>query len=227
MKDGFILQCKYKERFARWGAEKGYAILMAIFEYEETGSITLPDSYYDAFEPIKEDLDAKRKAYEERCRQNAENGAKGGRPKKTEQNPQKPTETEKSKRLSEKPKKADKDKDKDKEKDKDISLYGFEEFWGAYPRKVGKPTARKAWEKLNMTPDLLDKMLKAIQSWKRSEQWQEERYIPHPTTWLNQERWNDEPPKPKKGHGEYIQREIKTNERFGLEYITEADDDDT
>ncbi len=34
----------------------------------------------------------------------------------------------------------------------------------------------------------------ALEQHRRSEQWGKEdgRYISHPTTWLNQERWNDE-----------------------------------
>lgn len=48
--------------------------------------------------------------YMARCEQNATNGAKGGRPKKQ-------TDSEKTERFFEKPKKADKDKDKDKDKD--------------------------------------------------------------------------------------------------------------
>ena len=66
----------------------------------------------------------------------------------------------------------------------------FESFWAAYPRKVGKGAAFKVWEK-NHRPSL-DKILEAIERQKQTEQWQDEKYIPHPTTWLNQGRWDDE-----------------------------------
>ena len=71
----------------------------------------------------------------------------------------------------------------------------FEAFWKAYPRKESKPTARKAFEKINPDDELLKKMLSAIEKWKETSQWQEDggRYIPHPSTWLNQQRWEDEP----------------------------------
>ena len=71
----------------------------------------------------------------------------------------------------------------------------FERFWKAYPRKESKPTARNAFEKLKVDDELLEKMLKSIEKWKGSSQWQEDggRFIPHPSTWLNQQRWEDEP----------------------------------
>ena len=41
-------------------------------------------------------------------------------------------------------------------------------------------------------------MLKSIEAWKKSEQWQDKQYIPHPSTWLNGKRWEDEVPAPTK-----------------------------
>ncbi len=43
--------------------------------------------------------------------------------------------------------------------------------------------------------DLVEVMLAALGDQLRSEQWRKDggRYIPHPTTWLNQTRWEDEP----------------------------------
>lgn len=70
----------------------------------------------------------------------------------------------------------------------------FDRFWAAYPRKEGKGTARKAWNKIKPGKALVDKILLAVAFAKTSEQWQREngRYIPHPTTWLNGGRWDDE-----------------------------------
>lgn len=70
----------------------------------------------------------------------------------------------------------------------------FEQFWAAYPRKTGKGVARKAFVKaLRLTT--LDTMLTAIQWQRQQEQWVKAggQFIPHPSTWLNQERWADEP----------------------------------
>lgn len=70
----------------------------------------------------------------------------------------------------------------------------FEQFWQAYPRKTGKGVARKAFAKaLRVTT--LDTILTALEWQRRQEQWikQGGQFIPHPSTWLNQERWDDEP----------------------------------
>ena len=68
----------------------------------------------------------------------------------------------------------------------------FEEFWKRYPRKTNKGFARKVFDKLKVDDDLLKKMIHAIEQQKRSEQWKNPQYIPHPSTWLNGERWEDE-----------------------------------
>lgn len=71
---------------------------------------------------------------------------------------------------------------------------GFAKFWQAYPRRVGKANALKAWGKLSPDDDLTEKIVGAVERQKRTDQWQrdEGRYIPHPATWLNQRRWEDE-----------------------------------
>lgn len=75
---------------------------------------------------------------------------------------------------------------------KNIYTSDFESFWTAYPRKVGKMAAFKAWQR--NSPPSLEKILNAIEQQKKAEQWQDERFIPHPKTWLNQARWDDEIP---------------------------------
>jgi hypothetical protein len=70
----------------------------------------------------------------------------------------------------------------------------FDEFWKAYPNKVGKDAARKAFDKRKVTRALLDEMLAAIARQRQSKQWADDggKYIPHPSTWLNEGRWMDE-----------------------------------
>lgn len=69
----------------------------------------------------------------------------------------------------------------------------FEMFWKDYPRRTAKPAAKKAFKKLKPTMHLLAKMQQAIANQKATV-WKdkEEQYIPHPATWLNNERWEDE-----------------------------------
>jgi hypothetical protein len=70
---------------------------------------------------------------------------------------------------------------------------GFDEFWSAYPRKVGKEDALKAFVKISPDAELLAVMLKAIAAQSKSEQWAKDRqFIPHPATWLNGKRWQDD-----------------------------------
>lgn len=73
----------------------------------------------------------------------------------------------------------------------------FDVFWDAYPRKVGKPKAESAFRKANPSGPVLEAMLVAIVTQKRSAQWTRDggEFIPHPATWLNQRRWEDELPK--------------------------------
>ena len=73
----------------------------------------------------------------------------------------------------------------------------FGAFWTAYPNKKAKPAALKAFTKLKPDTALLDEMLKAIATQKQWAQWQKDngQYIPMPSTWLNQRRWEDELPK--------------------------------
>lgn len=67
----------------------------------------------------------------------------------------------------------------------------FAAFWSAYPKKVGKPAAERAFKKVKEADYPL--LLPAIEQHKRSKQWQKNdaEFIPNPSTWLNQERWND------------------------------------
>jgi len=72
----------------------------------------------------------------------------------------------------------------------------FKTYWSAYPKKTGKGAAKKAWAKINPSAALLQKILTALEWQTKSEQWTKDRgqFIPNPATYLNQERWEDEPP---------------------------------
>lgn len=68
---------------------------------------------------------------------------------------------------------------------------GFDRFWAAYPRKVGKGAAEKSYERIKPDAQLITRMLMAISVQKNSDTWKRG-YIPNPATWLNQRRWDDE-----------------------------------
>ena len=70
----------------------------------------------------------------------------------------------------------------------------FEEFWEAYPRKVGKGDARRRWKKINPSQELYEQIMKAVAAQKTSIQWNKDggQFIPYPATWLHREGWDDE-----------------------------------
>lgn len=70
----------------------------------------------------------------------------------------------------------------------------FEVFWKKYPRKVARPQAEKIWKKIKPNDELLNKMLVAIDQQELHKR--EKDFVPHPSTWLNNNRWEDEIPKP-------------------------------
>ena len=63
----------------------------------------------------------------------------------------------------------------------------FETFYSSYPKKVAKPNARKAWDKNKCK---LEEVLPALEKHKKT--WNDPQFIPHPATWLNQRRWEDD-----------------------------------
>jgi hypothetical protein len=69
----------------------------------------------------------------------------------------------------------------------------FEKFWSEYPKKIGKKKAEQAFGHI-LAHYTIENILAGLAKWKESDQWKKEkgRYIPHPTTWINGERWNDE-----------------------------------
>lgn len=71
----------------------------------------------------------------------------------------------------------------------DISA--FDRFWIAYPKKVAKGDALKAWKALSPDDALTEAILAALAGAK----WPEDRqFIPYPASWLRDRRWEDEKP---------------------------------
>jgi hypothetical protein len=70
----------------------------------------------------------------------------------------------------------------------------FDQFWAAYPRRVGKQDAQKAWAKIKPDAVVQALILKAIENQKQGADWRKEdgQFIPHPATWLRAGRWLDE-----------------------------------
>ena len=72
----------------------------------------------------------------------------------------------------------------------------FARFWTAYPRKVGKGAALKAWQRIKPDEALAARILASVEEHAATSEWQQDggQFIPHPRTFLAQGRWDDEFP---------------------------------
>ena len=68
----------------------------------------------------------------------------------------------------------------------------FEEFWNAYPRKVGKQKAATKY-KAAIKRSSEDAVIDGAHRLANDPNLPEQTFIPHPTTWLERDGWNDEP----------------------------------
>lgn len=132
--------------------------------------------------------------YASKCAKLRENGRQGGRGHKADGSEENQKLSDKANGFEKNQMPPRKDKDNNTPPTPSKGEERFKAFWKAYPRKVGKEAAKKAFLRLKVTDDQLADMLAAIETQKLSFQWQREggQYIPHPTTWLNQGRWEDE-----------------------------------
>lgn len=76
----------------------------------------------------------------------------------------------------------------------DIKTLRFAQFWTVYPKKKSKGSAEKAFNRISPDEPLFNRILAAVESWKKSPDWQREngQFIPYPASWLNAKGWEDE-----------------------------------
>lgn len=185
---GIMLYFDIKEPLKDFSDEERGKLVWALLEYAENG--TLPQfsgSLKTAFNFIKKDIDRDIEKYFNRCQKNKENISK--RYDCIQSNT-----TVNNRQQSLLNKNKDKDKNKNKNKIKENYNLLFAQFWDMYPKKKGKQAAEKAFQKIAPDEALLKTMLNAIEEQKKSAEWQKDngQYIPHPATWLNGRRWEDE-----------------------------------
>lgn len=74
---------------------------------------------------------------------------------------------------------------------------GFDAFWRAYPRKVNKAAAERAWKRLKPRKELEARIENDVRKRASSPDWTKEagQFIPHPASYLNGRRWEDEEPR--------------------------------
>jgi hypothetical protein len=98
---------------------------------------------------------------------------------------------------------------------------GFAAFWRAYPRKVGKGQAERAYAKAIKlaSPETI---LTAAQRYASERAGQDPQYTRHPATWLNGKGWEDEPAKQERSTHD----SQSYDERRRAEQQRKSDDDD-
>lgn len=69
----------------------------------------------------------------------------------------------------------------------------FDLFWEAYPRKYHRPSAQRSWQALSPSPELVEKIMMAVDNQRQSEAWirSDGRYIPSPAKWIRGQMWNN------------------------------------
>ena len=214
-KKGFVLYYDYRQHLALLNNEERGQLLTALLDYGELGKEPeLEGAAQMAFSFIRWQMDRDAAKYAETCRKRSEAGKQGGRPKAKETD-EKQTEAKKANAFSEKQteaKKADTNTNTNTNKDTntntntdinnppnpqggtDAQERRFAEFWAEYPKKVGKKAAHTAWKRLKPDAELFDSIMHAVRAAKNSDQWTREggRFVPNPSTWINQGRWDDE-----------------------------------
>ena len=198
---GFVFQDEYLARLAKLSDQEVGRLVRALAEYHTNGNEPeLAGRESVAFDFIKVDIDKADAAYQAKCN----NMRRGGSQESVDNNCEQLTaiapnceQLTPNKNIN-----INKKEKKDKEIAKAISRPTasetdrlFDKFWSVYPRHEGKQNAVKAFAKLKVDDTLLETMISAILKQKQSAQWQEARFIPHPATWLNGHRWEDEPTK--------------------------------
>lgn len=70
----------------------------------------------------------------------------------------------------------------------------FAKFYQAYPRKVGRGQAERAWRGAIRAGAKPAEIISGLEAQLPAMREQDQRFVPHPATWLNGQRWLDEPP---------------------------------
>lgn len=211
-KNSFILHKDKLSVVQEMTDEQAGIFIKAIYQYQINSTLpTLDFGIKMAVLPFIHQFKNDNEQYQIICERNKNNGLNGGRPK----NPVDSLETQKTQSVNLEPRKPDReilidtdreiliDRNDIKEKNtkKEISTEHesiFESFWKKYPRHVSKKKSKDIFLKLiaqSKNPnsllleikDGLDSFLNHIAAKQTKPE-----FIPHCTTWLNQERWKDD-----------------------------------
>lgn len=180
--------------FEALGGDECKALLLAMVRYHKEG--TEPPEFEGLANMAATFVFPQLERAKEVSRARAEAGSRGGRAgrKQTEANASKPKQTKATKTNTNTNTTTNTNTNTTTNTTDPSRDRPFDEFWTCYPKKVGKEAARKAWAKLSPDDALCDTILSAVEAQKRSPQWCRDggQFIPNPSTWLNEKRWEDQ-----------------------------------
>lgn len=181
-RDSFVFYRSFYEAIKDLDTIEQSNLLCAICELALNGNeIELNGISSTIFKLIKPQINANLKRYK--------NGSKGGRPK-TENKPK-----ENQNKTKHKPNVND-NVNENVNENIYVHLHAqwFDAFWDLYPRKVNKKKSKEKFFKICKDENTFNAIMRGLKKQIKTSQWQKEsgQYVPHPTTWLNGERWQDE-----------------------------------
>lgn len=130
-KESFLIYKSFYEPIKYLSNEQLGRLLRAIFEYQINGNLDIDEDIKMAFEFFKNQFRIDDIKYQKKVEANRENGKKGGRPKKTQNNPKNPVGKIK-------PKKADNDNDNDNVNVNDNDIYSPAKAEQSAPKETKK-----------------------------------------------------------------------------------------
>jgi hypothetical protein len=95
-----------------------------------------------------------------------------------------------------------KEPSKNRKEPSPIAEKQFDEFWEIYPRKVGKPQAKKAFKKA-LEEVTLEEILSCATAYRLARRGEDPKFTKHPATFLNAKPWLDEPDQPHRSHSSH------------------------
>lgn len=201
------LWLSYEDYFREYDDESIGAIVRAMLAYRKNGEqpqFEGPERFI--WPAIQRDIDESIKAQEAAANACRENGKKGGRPPKASGFSETKGNQKNQSGFSETKKSQGQGQGQGQEQGQGhippkspSTGDAFERFWSVYPRKIGKQSAKRAFERVKAP---LETLVTAVERQKCSDQWTQNngQFIPHPATWLNQGRWDDELPESAGGY---------------------------
>lgn len=166
----------------------------------------LEDKLELVFDFIKFDLDKNFKKYEERCKQNLENGKKGGAPKgnhNAQKQPKQPktTETTENNMMhhnhnhyhnQEEDKKNNRGMGEEEKEEETTIDEEFEQLWTIYPNKKGKVIAMQKYSLARKQGATYTEVRQGLEHYIKYCKTIDKKFIKHGSTWFSQRCWSDE-----------------------------------